>query len=114
MTKLAFLGTGMIGGGLAEAAAKRGESVVAWNRSLDKARALEQFGVRVAKTPAEAVAGVERVHIALTDDAAVEATLEAAGGAIERAIVVDHTTASPLGTKARAERLRARGIAFLH
>src|SRR6185436_11751608 len=27
---------------------------------------------------------------------------------------VDHTTASPLGTKARAERLRARDVAFIH
>ena len=39
MAKLAFLGTGLLGGAFAEAAAKRGDTVVAWNRSPDKARA---------------------------------------------------------------------------
>jgi 3-hydroxyisobutyrate dehydrogenase-like beta-hydroxyacid dehydrogenase len=48
MTHIAFLGTGLLGGALAEAAAKRGDQVTAWNRTLEKARALEEFGVRVA------------------------------------------------------------------
>jgi len=43
--------------GLIEAAAKRGENITVWNRTLDKARALEQFGVTVAATPADAVRG---------------------------------------------------------
>jgi 3-hydroxyisobutyrate dehydrogenase len=115
VTHLAFLGTGLIGSGLAEAAARRGERVVAWNRSLDKARALESFGVRTAATAAEAIAGAARIHLALTDDAAVDAVLSACGRALEEgAVVVDHTTASPAGTKARAEELERRGVPFLH
>ena len=53
MTHIAFLGTGLLGVALAEAAAKRGDQVTAWNRTLDKARTLEEFGVRVAQTPAD-------------------------------------------------------------
>jgi 3-hydroxyisobutyrate dehydrogenase-like beta-hydroxyacid dehydrogenase len=114
MSNIAILGTGLIGTGLAEGAVARGDDVVAWNRTLDKARALETLGVRVAATPTDAVRGVARVHLALSDDAAVDAVLAECEASIGDAVVVDHTTASPAGTKARSERLEARGIAYLH
>lgn len=114
MAKIAFLGTGLIGGGLAEAAAKRGDEVVAFNRTIDKAQALAAHGVRIASTAAEAVPGCERVHIALSDDAAVDAVLASCLDALGHAVVVDHTTTLPAGTAARAARLSARGIAFIH
>jgi 3-hydroxyisobutyrate dehydrogenase-like beta-hydroxyacid dehydrogenase len=114
MATIAHLGTGLMGAALAEAAAKRGDHVSAWNRTASKAKALEAFGVRAAATVPEAVAGAERVHVMLSDDAAVDATLESAGEALRSALVVDHTTASPRGTAERAKRLEARGIAFLH
>jgi 3-hydroxyisobutyrate dehydrogenase-like beta-hydroxyacid dehydrogenase len=109
-----MIGIGLIGGGLAEAALGRGDQVVVYNRTAEKARALQAKGARVAATPAEAVAGVERVHLALSDDAAVDALLAACEAAIGDAVVVDHTTASTAGTAARAARLEERGIAFLH
>lgn len=114
MAKLTFLGTGLMGGALAEAATKRGDSVVAYNRTLEKARALESLGVRVAATPRDAVAGAERVHIVVKDDAAVDALLDASVESIGSAIVIDHTTTSPAGTVARAARLEREGVAFLH
>ena len=114
MTKLAFLGTGLMGSGLAEAAAKRGDQVTAWNRTLAKAQPLATHGVRVATSPADAVAGADRVHLILTDDAVVDSVLESCGGALRGPLVIDHTTASPAGTAARAGKLEARGVAFLH
>ncbi len=115
METIAFLGAGLIAAGMIEAARSRGEDVIVWNRSLDKARALERLGARVAQSPAEAVAGAARVHVVLTDDAAVDAVLEQAAPAIGKdALVLDHTTTSPAGTAARAARLEARGVAFLH
>jgi 3-hydroxyisobutyrate dehydrogenase len=113
MGKIAFLGTGMIGAGLAEAAAKRGDEVTAYNRTAAKARALEAVGVRAAETPALAVRGAERVHVALSDDAAVDAVIDACGDAL-RGTVVDHTTTLPAATSARAARLEQRGVEFLH
>jgi len=115
MAKLAFLGTGLIGGAMAEAAAKRGDEVTVWNRSPAKARALEAFGAKVATTPEDAARGAARVHVVLTDDAAVDAVLDACGASLDGgAVVVDHTTASPAGTVLRAKRLAERGVAFLH
>ena len=115
MAEVAFLGTGLMGSGMVEALLRRGESVRAWNRTLERARPLEKLGARLARTPAEAVAGAERVHLLVADDAAVDAVLaQARPGLAPGALVVDHSTVSPAGT---AERFRAcdrDGIAFLH
>jgi len=115
MTQVAFLGTGLLGSALVEAAAGRGERVTVWNRTADKARALEPLGVRVADTPAEAVRGAAHVHLVLKDDAAVEQVVAALRPALGRdAVVVDHTTTQPALTAARASRLAAEGVRYLH
>lgn len=115
MTHIAILGTGLLGSGFAEAAAKRGWTVTAWNRTPGKARALEEFGVSVAATPADAVRGADRVHMILTDDAVVEAVLAAARpGLGANTIICDHTTTQPALTAVRAARLAAEGVQYLH
>jgi 3-hydroxyisobutyrate dehydrogenase-like beta-hydroxyacid dehydrogenase len=115
MTTIAFLGTGLLGAAFAEAAAKRGDTVSAWNRSPGKALALEQFGVKAAATPAEAVQGATRVHLVLKDDAVVDDVIEAVRPKLAfDAVVLDHTTTLPELTAARAACLAAQGIAYLH
>ena len=115
MANIAVLGTGLLGGAFAEAAAKRGDSVTAWNRSADKVLALAQFGVKSASTPAEAVRGAARVHLVLKDDAVVEEVIAAARpGLSAEAILIDHTTTLPALTARRAARLHADGLKYLH
>ncbi len=115
MTKIAFLGTGLLGSGFAEGAAKRGDQVTAWNRSADKVRALGEFGVIAAATPAEAVRGAARVHLVLKDDAVVEEVLAAARpGLSAGTVIIDHTTTLPKLTAARVQRLNAEGVKYLH
>jgi len=115
MTQIAFLGTGLLGAALAEAAARRGDAVVAWNRTTEKARALEPFGVRVAATPADAVRGARRVHLVLKDDAVVEEVVAALRPGLDAdAVIVDHTTTQPALTADRARRLNAAGVRYLH
>lgn len=115
MANIAFLGTGLLGSAFAEAAAKRGDIVTAWNRSPNKILALVRFGVKTATTPAEAVRGASRVHLILKDDAAVEEVIAAArSGLSDDATLIDHTTTSPRLTTDRAERLRSQGIKYLH
>jgi 3-hydroxyisobutyrate dehydrogenase-like beta-hydroxyacid dehydrogenase len=114
MANVTFLGTGLNGAAFAEAAAKRGDRVRAWNRTATKAKALETFGVRAESTVAEAVAGAERVHVVLSDDAVVDSVIEAAGKALGSAVVIDHSTTAPSGTATRAKRLEAQGVPFLH
>jgi 3-hydroxyisobutyrate dehydrogenase-like beta-hydroxyacid dehydrogenase len=86
-----------------------------WNRSADKARALEKDGAKAAPSAADAVAGADHVHIVLSDDRVVDGVLDQIGPAIKPgAIVIDHSTTLPEETRQRAERMRAKGVRFLH
>lgn len=109
-----YLGTGLIGEGLALAALERGERVRAWNRTADKTRSIVAAGGDAFATPEEAVVGATIVHLALTADAAVDALLDRIADHVGDAIVVDHSTTSPEGARARVDAMNARGVRFLH
>ena len=115
MANVAFIGTGLLGSGMVEGMLRRGDVVTAWNRTESKARALEQFGAKVASSPADAVAGADRVHMTLPDDAVVDEIVKGFRAKLRAgATVIDHTTTSPSGTKTRVERLKAEGVRFIH
>jgi prephenate dehydrogenase len=115
MSKIAFLGTGLLGSGFVKGLRSKGHDVVTWNRTAGKAQELVALGATVAATPGEAVAGADRVHLCLSADAAVDAVLEAVLPAIGRATpLLDHSTTAPKLTAARGARLAAAGQAFLH
>jgi 3-hydroxyisobutyrate dehydrogenase len=112
---IAFFGTGLLGSGFVRAYRRRGEDVHVWNRTPEKARALEADGARAFEDPAAAAKGATRVHLSLSDDAAVDDVLERAMPGLDReTLLVDHTTTSASGTSARVERLDARGFRFVH
>ncbi len=112
---IAYLGLGLLGSSFVRALLRRGETVHVWNRSPEKARALQAEGAKAFESPADAVRGASRIHLTLLDDAAVDEVLEKARpGFAPGVIVLDHTTTSPTGTAARAARFESQGIAFLH
>jgi 3-hydroxyisobutyrate dehydrogenase len=111
MAQVAWIGAGLLGSGFVEALLGRGDEVTVWNRSEHKARALERFGAKVAASPAEAAAKAERVHLCLRDDAAVESVLAALPPS--HVPIIDHTTVSPAGARARQQRLAAQGTPLL-
>ena len=115
MRDVAFLGAGLLSSGMVEAMLKRGRRVTVWNRTEAKARALEPFGATVAETPQAAVSAADEIHVVLSDDAAVDELLPLIVGALTpNAIVIDHTTTSPAGTKVRVHDANTGGIRFLH
>ena len=112
---LAFLGMGLLGSNFVRALRKRGEQVQVWNRSPDKAQALAEIGAIPIADVAQAVRGASRIHVTLSDDAAVDDVLERARpGFAPGVVVIDHTTTSPSGTRARAQRWAAQGVSFQH
>lgn len=115
MATMAFLGTGLIGSGMVERQLSLGGDVVVWNRTAGKTEPLARLGARVASSPAEAVRGAERVHVALAEDSVVDDVLEqATSGLAGGQLVIDHSTTLPQATVERAARLRSRGQRFLH
>lgn len=113
--KIAFFGTGLMGSGFVRRMRAQGHEVNVWNRSAAKARALEADGARAFDDPAAALAGAERLHLSLADDASVDAVLEPLAGAVAPAVwIVDHTTTAVRPTAERAARWEARGRVFVH
>lgn len=115
MTRIAFLGTGLLGGAFVEAALGRGESVTIWNRTAAKTQPLAALGARVAATPAEAIRDAARIHLVLRDDDTVDDVVsQLRPGLSAGAIILDHTTTQPARTAARARALAAEGVRYLH
>lgn len=115
MATIAFLGTGLIGAGMAERQLSLGHSVTVWNRTRSKTDALVGLGATRAADLASAARGAFSVHMALPEDGVVDAILEEVLPALtEDQLVVDHSTTLPASTLERAKRLGSAGIRFLH
>ncbi|MEP7235177.1 MAG: NAD(P)-dependent oxidoreductase [Ignavibacteriota bacterium] len=112
---VAFLGTGLLGSNWVRALRKQGEEVHVWNRTIAKAKALEADGAKAFATPAEAVKGANRIHICVSDDAAVNSILEQAAGGFENGMtIVDHTTTSTSGALERTDHWKKEGVIYIH
>jgi 3-hydroxyisobutyrate dehydrogenase len=104
-----------MGAGFVAAARRRGEEVAVWNRSPDKARALEALGARAYDDAASAVRDAAQIHVTLKDDETVDAVLEPLADHLAAGVVIlDHTTTAPTPTAERYARWNARGIFFAH
>jgi 3-hydroxyisobutyrate dehydrogenase len=112
---IAHFGTGLMGAAFVRAALERGEDVAVWNRSPQKATALERYGAKAFADPALAARGAARVHVTLADDESVDAVLEPLAGILNPHIqIIDHTTTAPTPTAQRYARWKQRGIFFAH
>jgi len=69
--KVALLGLGTMGHGMAENLLKAGFPLAVWNRTAAKAQPLAAKGARVAATPAEAAVGAKFILSMVADDAAL-------------------------------------------
>jgi 3-hydroxyisobutyrate dehydrogenase-like beta-hydroxyacid dehydrogenase len=111
--RVAFLGLGIMGQSMAANLVKAGHEVTVWNRTPGK---LVQ-GAAVAPTPAAAAQGAEVVWLCVADTNAVEEVIFGKEGAesalASGAIVADSSTISPSATLRFAERLGAKGVAWV-
>jgi 3-hydroxyisobutyrate dehydrogenase len=113
--KIGFLGAGLMGSGFIRRMLKNGQEVRVWNRSPEKAKALEAAGAVACTQAASAVEGVDRLHLMLSDDSAVDQVLDSIQDRIpEKLWIIDHTTTAPSPTAKRVTRLAARGRVYLH
>ena len=116
--EVGFLGLGIMGRPMAANLAGAGFAVRAWNRTRSKAEdlAAEHGNVTVAASAAEAAA-VGVVISMVPDSPEVEEVLLGAGGAVEGlpegGLAIDMSTIAPTASRAIADRLGDRGVAFL-
>ncbi len=103
-SRVAVLGTGIMGAGMARSLVRAGLDVTVWNRSADKARPLADAGAKVAVDEAEAVSGADVVVTMLFDvDAVAEVMQRALAATPEHAIWAQTSTVGLAGTQRLAE-----------
>jgi 3-hydroxyisobutyrate dehydrogenase len=110
---IGFVGAGLLGSGFVERLLARGEAVRVWNRTPGKTAALAARGAEVAADLSELRAPeITRIHLVLTADDAVDATLAALGPV--DVPVLDHSTNLPERVAERYARLRGVGVRYTH
>jgi 2-hydroxy-3-oxopropionate reductase len=113
MKKIAFIGTGLMGGPMARRLLGAGFEVSVWNRSVEKAEALVADGASLASSPAEAAKDAEVVITMLSDGNAVGQVLFEAGVAealAKGAVVIDSSSIVPNAARSHSAKLAEMGI----
>src|SRR5271163_3110302 len=117
MQRVALLGLGTMGAGMAANWLAKGFDLTVWNRTRARTHALADKGARVATTPREAAEGADCVFAMVADDTASRAVWlgddGALAGAKTGAVVVESSTLTPDWVRELAGRARAKGCAFL-
>lgn len=112
--RVAVLGTGLMGSGMARSLLRDGHEVRVWNRTREKAEPLADDGATVAGSAAEAVEDADAVLTMLFDADAVAATMaDALGSFGERTVWIQTSTVGIDGTDRLAAQARDAGVAFL-
>jgi 3-hydroxyisobutyrate dehydrogenase len=114
-TRVAVLGTGIMGAAMARNLLSDGMEVRAWNRSREKAEPLREDGAEVADSPADAARGADFLLTMLADVDAIE---EAVAGDVlpaltEGGVWLQMSTVGEDGSNRLAEIAREHGVSYL-
>ncbi len=117
MQRVAILGLGVMGGGMAANWLAKGFEVSVWNRTAAKAQPLAGKGAKVAATPREAAQGADFIFAMVADDDASRSVWlgpdGALAGAKSGAIGVESSTLTPDWIRELGRQAQAKGVGFL-
>ena len=116
MKNIGFIGIGLMGFPMAKNLLKSGFNLKAFNRSLDKADRLKEFGAEISVSIKDVVTNSNVVITMLTDDAAVEKVMssnEFISNIKEGATVIDMSSVNPVITKKYSKILKEKNINYL-
>ena len=109
MSKIAFLGLGMMGSRMATRLLEAGHELTVWNRTSARAAPLARLGATAASRPAEAAAGVEFVITMLATPDALEQVVFGDDGLAQGLhagqLLIDMSTVGPGADASVADRL---------
>ncbi len=117
MKRIAVLGLGIIGGGIARNLLRKGFPVAVWNRTPGRAEPFRGLGAEPAESPAAAARGAEVVIDAVTDVAASRGVWTGEQGALAAmapgATAIECATLSVNWIRELDARSAGRGIPFI-
>ena len=117
MARVAFIGLGRMGHGMAGRYLDAGFTVAVWNRSKSKAEDLIARGARWASSPADAADGADAVVTMVADDEAARSVWLGKDGAATRmkpsSLAIECSTVSHQQALDMARELRGRGLVYI-
>jgi 3-hydroxyisobutyrate dehydrogenase-like beta-hydroxyacid dehydrogenase len=117
MKRIAFIGLGVMGGGIAGTLLKAGYDLTTWSRNPDQGTQLVKRGAKAAPSIAAAVKNAEVVMYCLSDDRAIEEVVFGPGGVLSSVsfgqIVLDNSTVNPETSRRQAEAYAKKGVEFM-
>jgi 3-hydroxyisobutyrate dehydrogenase len=115
--RIAFVGLGVMGAGMASRLVESGYEVAVYNRTRSKAEEVGELGARVADSPADAAREADVVMLSLANQAVVSKLLFEEGGVFESlregGYVVDMSTVPPDFARELSGRAREGGYRAL-
>ncbi|MEO5961124.1 MAG: NAD(P)-dependent oxidoreductase [Opitutaceae bacterium] len=115
--RVAFLGLGIMGGGMARRLLGAGFPLAGWNRNPEKSAPLATAGARVATSPADAAKDADVIVSMIADDKAAREVWFGANGAASTAkrgaIFIEASTVTVAWVRELAAAAKARGCDFL-
>lgn len=116
-TKVALLGLGTMGSGMAKNLLQAGFPLTVYNRTSAKAEAIRGAGASIAATPADAARGARIVLSMLSDDDASRAAWIGENGALAAmqpgSIAIECSTVSPTWIAEFARHATTRGVRLI-
>ena len=117
MTRVAVLGVGVMGGGMARRLLAAGFPLTVWNRTTERTNPLKQEGAVRADTPRNAAASADVILSMVADDEASRAVWTGTTGALDAArpgvLLIESSTLSPAWVEELATHASHRGCRFL-
>ena len=121
LKKVAFIGTGIMGGHMARRLAQAGFEVTAWNRTVEKSAKLAEFGVVTVDSPSVSVSAADVTIVMLSTGSVVDSVLFEADGSgktpaecFREGTTLIVMSSIPVETsRKQAERLALHGVSYL-
>lgn len=112
--RIAFIGLGVMGNGMACRLVESGYDVAVYNRTREKTKEVGELGARVADTPADAAREADVVMLSLANQDVVARMLFEDDGVFETlgegGYILDMSTVPPEFPREVAERAREKGL----
>jgi len=115
--RIGIAGIGNMGSSIGARLIELGHTLTVWNRTAEKTKALAGAGAAVARSPAELTTAVDIVITLLIDTAAIDAVYNGPQGLLvgdaRGKLFIEMSTVTPESQVALAEKVRAKGAAFV-
>ncbi len=116
MITIGFIGTGLMGLPMAKNILKSGFKLKAFNRSIEKAEPLKEFGAEISKSISNVVKDSDFIFTMLTDDSAVDAITSSTDfldNLKSGSTVIDMSSIKPTTAIKHSENLKSKNVNYL-